>query len=349
MEDKESSSKKPHKKKEYESDKRHSSSKIDEYTSINKKNIEALNKYNPRMNFLDLCIESFKKIIFDYGYYITGGTPFTRAMVAAAFTFFEDQRLNERTALGDLIESALLPNELINSLNKLKDKNIIEAIREESKVKNDLGDFMLRSILKFPAVENRWGQDIDSISSIEWEAIAQITSSDIKVYSWKEQLTKVVYEVPDVHQKNDTMRFLVDYNSICILYTTEQTERAGHYIESNEQFSGQYDDKVADIKESRVDYKLEKMRDYIEVLENGINELGAEKVLKVIRNQLGSQSLGEWDKLKMETLSELNNFIINNIEETKSNICDNCNSVFPLYKLHEMSCKHFLDVDCIKK
>jgi len=354
--DKKSSDKKSYKD---GSNKKHSSNEADEYTSINQRNIEILNKYNPRMNFLDLHIEPLKAILFDresnisYAYWITGGNSFIRAMMAAAFTFFEDQRLNKRSSLADLIESTILPSELIKSLSQLKDKKMIEAINEDEKVKNHLGDFILRSILKSSAVENCWGPDVTSITSIEWEAISQLTSADIEVYSYKEELTRTLYEVPGLCKKNDTMRFLVDNNAIGILYTTEQAKGVGHNTKYDSKYIKEYEDIRNKLRESRinieVDHRSKKRKDYIEVLETVITELGGKEVLNDIRDQLDNQDLDHWDKLKAQTRKKLNKLIENYIEEAKNAECNKCKAGIPSYKLHKMSCKHFLDMDCIKK
>eukprot|EP00826_Nyctotherus_ovalis_P014677 TRINITY_DN14106_c0_g7_i1.p1 TRINITY_DN14106_c0_g7~~TRINITY_DN14106_c0_g7_i1.p1 ORF type:complete len:493 (+),score=91.92 TRINITY_DN14106_c0_g7_i1:163-1641(+) len=344
----------------------------DEYSLINQKNIEALNKYNPLMSFLDLHIEPLKPILLNtkqydmaYARWITGGTEFTRAILAVSLAFLEDRKFSSHSSLLDLVENFRknysLPDELVDSLKKLSDNELLEAMHKDNEVKNAIGDFMLRSMLKSRAVMSRWGEDVETVTLVEWEEMANVMGVDIEVYLNRGS-TKKAYKAADNYQENNSMRFLVEDNAIGIFYTVEQARDAGCKTEADEIEAKNYKDRLNEklMNEPKIDQetgsKLQSKKDYIEILETIVSQLrGKEKLksLNEVKNQLDTQTFGTWEKLKMKAWNELDTLIDEHLkEETKSGnkrLCNICKKSPPSDKLYEIDCGHLIDMNCLRE
>ena len=245
---------------------------------------------------------------------------------------------------------------------ELENTNVYDAINEDKKGLNYIADFLLREILLSTHVNDRWGPDVETITSIEWRRISEVLMADLEVYIQKSddngnktELTRNVYSTLTKAQFNDPFRFLLQDNRIAILYTQEQAKRAGYNIKETQRSSEYNSEKKREVSDQKFDEQSKKYEDCIEMLEMSLEKLIHKDVKKSrwyeeMKNACSNPSVSNWEELKKNANAELKELIQKkSISSGKSEKCDICKSKTPTDELHKISCGHYIDMNCLLK
>lgn len=333
----------------------------------------------PKANttFLDLSIKPLERLELtgdlQYVSWVTNGNTFTRAVEAASIAFLEAIRLYSGRCLCDLVRQesarfgclreAKLPEELLESLRVLDNVEAAEAAFREEKIKDSIGDFLLRCLGTFPGVQDHWRSGAEAASSAEWDAVAQIASNDVEVYTrelneeGRTELRKVVYRCRSILQFAIPLCFVVEEECVGILYTAEQAARAGY--ESVNESQSFYSMGKKQISNKGMDVQTQKYDDYIGILERGLaklNEGGKAELhsLNLFKQNLNDPKVNRLNDIKEAAKNEIVSLLHSKLKKSlgiggKAKECGMCRKQFPSNKLITVDCSHSIDLACLRK
>jgi len=302
-------------------------------------------------SFLNLSIEPIKRIELDdnieYAHWINSENEYTSAIQAASIAFLEQIRLYSNSSLSimrgssrfEYLSKADIPSDMFEELKKCKNVEIVELIRKNNKMKDVIGNFMLKCIEVNTKVQKYTESGMEIMLPIIWDTIAQVVCTNVEVYTREEnsmeklELKKTIYRHRGFPYFVVPLRFMLESASVAILYTSEEAERAGYKKQPTNR---------------GIEVQRQKCEDYISILEDVFILNNEEKLrsLESLKENLEKPKTATWDDIKEEAKNEIKELFK---ERTASKKCEMCNKKKLSDKFIKLDCKHNVDIICLQK